>query len=93
MDKMREEFESWFWNYNHEGCDKGYWPVVFAIGCDGKYQGIACEGAWQGWKASRSALCVELNSVVFSRDKNGEGGLMLPERVFKAMDDAGVKYK
>ena len=55
--------------------------------------GDSKEELYKVWKASRSALCVELNSVVFSRDKNGDGGLMLPERVFKAMDEAGVSYK
>lgn len=54
---------------------------------------IRRRAAWNVWKASRSAMCVELGSLVFSQDKNGEGGLMLPERVFKAMDDAGVSYK
>lgn len=69
MDKMREEFEAWFWGYNHSDCDSGYWSVVFAVGCDGKYQGIACEGAWQGWQASRAAICVEFPD--FSRREDG----------------------
>lgn len=93
MDKMREEFEAW----HIEQCkaDGMDWRDLSSeLDRDGDgYVYTGAQYAWRGWKASRSALCVELNNVVFSRDKNGEGGLMLPERVFKAMDDAGVYYK
>ena len=92
MDKMREEFEAWYMDYHHKGCGKDYWGVVFSIGSNGMYQGIACEEAWQGWKASRSALCVEIptegeassfgNYVVFDSDD-----------VRAMLDAAGVRYK
>lgn len=91
MDKIREEFESWFLIVS--GVDVFSDRDGDAYKCEDDESTRYLCGIWLSWKASRSALCVELNNVVFSRDKNGEGGLMLPERVFKAMDDAGVSYK
>jgi len=99
MEKMREEFELWAKSEFDIDCSEMSFGVE---GNDKREQyhndedpdgAITISAMFYAWKASRSALCVELNSVVFSRDKNGEGGLMLPERVFKAMDDAGVSYK
>ena len=93
MDKMREEFEAWWISKNPNHTDvKSYWHETgYCVNSNSVYSNL--DFAWECWKSSRAALCVELNSVVFSRDKNGEGGLMLPERVFKAMDDSGVSYK
>lgn len=85
MDKVREEFEAW-------AASIGFTLKPNAWSNGGYAMGYGWQ-EWNAWKASRAALCVELNSVVFSRDKNGDGGLMLPERVFKAMDEAGVSYK
>lgn len=87
MDKMREEFEAWA---NERGLDVDH---IYVNGCFKCYCVSHTQSAFDIWKASRAAICVELNGIVFSRDKNGEGGLMLPERVFKAMDDSGVSYK
>lgn len=85
MDKMREEFEDWCKR------DLGFTPEwISEYDC---YSFVGTNDMWLSWQASRAALCVELNSVVFSSDKNGEGGLMLHERVLKAMSDAGVSYK
>lgn len=85
MDKMREEFEAWAASIGFTLKPNAWSNGDYAMGYGWQ--------EWNAWKASRAALCVELNSVVFSRDKNGDGGLMLPERVFKAMDDAGASYK
>lgn len=93
MDKMREEFEAWWISKNPNNADVGlYWHETgYWVNSNSAYSNL--DFAWECWKASRAAICVDLNSFVFSRDKNGEGGLMLPERVFKAMDEAGVSYK
>lgn len=87
MDKMREEFDGWFWDYHHKDCTEDYWSAVFAIGCDGKYQGVACEGAWQGWKASRAALCIELPRAFNQHECDYK------KDVVSALVDAGVSHE
>ena len=92
-DKVRKEFEAWFWNEFHSGSNAALnWCSVFSIGSDGKYNGIGCHAAWLAWKASRAALCVEIptcgeassfgNYVVFDSDD-----------VRAMLDAAGVRYK
>ena len=90
MDKMREEFEAWYMDYHHKYCGKDYWGVVFSTGSNGMYQGVACEGAWQGWKASRAALCVELPDSERSVDC---GDVLYRSDVEDALDAAGIRYK
>ena len=93
-DKMREEFEAWYWDYHHKDCGKDYLGVVFSIGSNGMYQGIACEGAWQGWKASRDALCVELPSRISDdSDKWSVGYDFGVGMAADSLDAAGVRYK
>ena len=94
-DKMREEFEAWYWDYHHKDCGKDYLGVVFSIGSNGMYQGIACEGAWQGWKASRAALCVELPEVrVLDGGRIAEIGYEMAIDDFElVLDAAGVRHK
>ena len=94
-DKMREEFEAWFWNEFHSGSNAALnWGVVFSIGSNGMYQGIACEGAWQGWKASRAAMCVELPSRISDdSDKWSVGYDFGVDMAADALDSAGVRYK
>ena len=97
MEKMREEFEAWFWNEFHRGSDiTFYWDSVFAVSGNGEYCGMACHAYWTvwqaGWKKSRAELCVEIptdgeassfgNYVVFDSDD-----------VRAMLDEAGVQYK
>ena len=92
MDKMREEFEAWFWNEFHKDSDvELYWPSVFVTTVNGDYRGMACYAYWTVWKASRAALCVELPSQWF--DDGLDCDLMEAHQVGKALDEAGVQYK
>lgn len=50
MDKMREDFEAWYSDFDGYG--------------DAHKQEL-----WEGWKASRAALCVELPD--FSKHEDG----------------------
>lgn len=63
-EKMREEFEKWFWSYHHGDYPMEYWQVVFASGSDGKYQGIACEAGWQAWQAANKTSVPDWYCVV-----------------------------
>ena len=96
MDKMREEFEAWFWNEFHRGSDiTFYWDSVFAVSGNGEYCGVACNAYWTvwqaGWQASRAALCVNLPKQWF--DDGLDSDLMEANRVLDALDAAGVRYK
>ena len=47
MEKMREEFEAWFWNEFHKDSDvELYWSSVFATTVNGDYRGMACYAYW-----------------------------------------------
>ena len=53
MDKMREEFEAW-------AKTRSLKNFLFWHPSDGQYEVHAVQMAFEGWQASRSALCVEL---------------------------------
>ena len=57
MDNMREEFEVWC-------CGRGFTLRPAETNCgvliDGEYGHPSVQLAWESWKASRAALCVEL---------------------------------
>lgn len=55
MDKMREEFEIWF-NGEH-----GYFPWRSKFDSD-DYATTLASATWEGWKASRAAMCAELSN-------------------------------
>ena len=96
MDKMREEFEAWFWNEFHKDSDvELYWSSVFATTVNGDYRGMACYAYWTVWKASRAALCVELPEVrVLDGGRIAEIGYELAIDDFeRSLDAAGVRYK
>ena len=73
MDKTREEFEVWC-------CERGFTLKPAETNCgvliDGEYGHPRVQLAWESWKASRAALCVELpNEEVPGRfDGDGETG-------------------
>lgn len=60
MDKMREEFESWWVSKNPNHTDiKSYWHETgYLVNSNSAYSNL--DFAWECWKASRSAMCVEL---------------------------------
>ena len=81
MDKMREEFEQWF--------EDDSFPLEanwFKKDDDGDYCLTSTDFAWQGWKASRAALCVEL-------PENCKGMALTVDEFHKQLDKAGVAYK
>lgn len=89
MEKIREEFEAWF--LIASGVD------VFS---DRDGNGYKCEdeestrylcGAWLSWKASRSSLNVELPS--YQCDQYYKDGVLDANKVFEALEKAGVSYK
>ena len=91
MDKMREEFEAWFFCTYHENKSKHHRAHVFAINPDGTYQCKDCERSWIGWVASRSALFVELPPQWFSRSYDEE--VMSAIGVIDAINCSGVRYE
>ena len=84
MDKMREEFETWF-------CSTIPYPIAreswFAIMDDGDYIITDVQAAWAGWKASRAALCVDLPQP----DDDSQDAYV--RRLEFSLDEAGVSYK
>lgn len=82
MDKMREEFDAWF-------------KAEKASLVDVKYQFLTKEIMFEGWQASRAALCVELpekmNPEVLSLwDIGFNEGI---ESAIECIKEAGVNCK
>ena len=86
MDKMREEFEGWFFCTYHENKSKHHRAHVFAINPDGTYQCKDCERSWIGWVASRAALCVKL-------PENCKGMALTVDEFRAQLDTAGVGHE
>ena len=86
-DKMREEFEVWY-----EGHCAPLEADWFKRDSDYKddYDYFPAQEAWDGWKASRAALCVNLPDSERSVDC---GDVLYRSDVEQALDDAGVLYK
>ena len=78
-EKIRREFEEWFYEYSLP-CE-GDW---FKRDSCGDYDYPSTHDAWVGWQASRAALVVELPE---------KAALMSASSVYAALDDAGVGYK
>ena len=98
MDKMREEFEDWFFCTYHENKSKHHRAHVFAINHDGTYQCKDCERSWIGWVASRAALCVELPKITdFAKDSRGARDVLnfefAVECVARELNDVGVRHE
>lgn len=83
-EKMRDEFEVWYWAKLHGDRNVSLRRAVFNKTSDGSYRGLKCDTAWCAWKASRAALVVELPE---------KAALMRAPSVYAALDDAGVGYK
>lgn len=76
MDKMREEFEAWLDSagYHIERAGGGY-----------KYDSINI--AWNAWKASRAALCVQMPRCCNEEQDSYR------LNIIDSLDDAGVSYE
>ena len=89
-DKMREEFEAWYWGL-YGACHALSINEVFSVDSFGVYALMMPRVAYEAWKASREALCVELPKQWFD---DGLGcDLMEVNHVADALDAAGVRYK
>ena len=86
-DKMREEFEGWFEN-NAMPLESDWFKRDKDSPDD--YFLDHVDWAWEGWKASRSALCVNLPDSERSVDC---GYVLYRSDVEQALYDAGVRYK
>lgn len=84
MEKMREEFEAWA---IEKDLDTSHY---IDNGEMGDYCDVVTQYAWLGWKASRSALCVELPAHWYD-EKNSCHVMSLTE-VTNALDKSGVPY-
>lgn len=59
-EKIRDEFEAWYWAKLHGDRNASLRRAVFSKTSDGSYRGLKCDTAWCAWQASRAALVVEL---------------------------------
>lgn len=87
MDKMREEFEAWWISKNPNHADvKSYWNETgYWVNSNSAYSNL--DFAWECWKASRAALCVDVSKAY------QQGGMMADYLVESALEEAGVSYK
>ena len=90
-EKMREEFESWYWAKLHGDRNVSLRRAVFNKTSDGSYRGLKCDTAWCAWKASRAALVVELPAQWSNQCYDDE--IMFSGQVIDAIDSAGISYK
>ena len=77
MEKMREEFEAWAIDH-HFSATKKQDGVSYA------HDSTMC--AFEGWKASRAALCIEL-------PENCKGMALTVSELHHQLDKAGVSHK
>lgn len=87
MEKMREEFETWVITRNV--CIK--YGAKLHTCPDGSYYDYRINDRWLAWKASRSLLNVELPS--YQCDQRYKDGVLDANKVFEALEKAGVSYK
>lgn len=89
MEKMREEFEAEYiksLNNNYFSCEEE--KLVYIKRHDnGDYVHDLTYSAFHWWKASRSALCVDVSKAY------QQGGMMADYLVESALEEAGVTYK
>ena len=90
MTKMREEFEAWYWGL-YGDCHSLSINEVFSVDSFGVYALMMPRVAYEAWKESRAALCVELPKQWFDEDLDCD--LMEAHKVAKSLDIAGVPYK
>lgn len=76
MDKMREEFEGW--------ATPCHMCTYFD---DVEYRHQSTEWAWRAWKASRAALCVELDEIRSKIKSECEKSDYMKSVCWKIIDD------
>ena len=83
MEKMREEFEE----------SRGFDPKYYLSRSvhPNHYDHDTVNEMWLAWKASRSLLNVELPS--YQCDQRYKDGVLDANKVFEALEKAGVSYK
>lgn len=90
MDKMREEFQKWFYDQTGLQCKFDSYDNAFVTKSSGStgdtIVNTSCCIAWQAWKASRAALFVDIGRAY------QQGGMMSDYLVEQALDDAGVSH-
>lgn len=84
MDKMQEEFEKWVSSKNLE--------TSFGNYIDDEYDATWTQVYWEGWKASRKALVVELPTT-WNASFTEKAIVMDADSVVEALDATGVAYK
>lgn len=95
MEKMREEFEAWY--RGHMLHNEGEHFIIIESTIDSykedrdKYGYSDIQEMWLSWKTSRSTLCVELPS--YQCDQHYKNGVLDANKVFEALEKAGVSYK
>lgn len=79
MEKIQQEFEEWAKTTSLKN-------FLFWHPSDNQYEVHAVQMAFEGWKASRALLCVEL-------PENCKGMALTVDEFYKQLDKAGVSYK
>ena len=93
MEKMREEFEAWYWGI-YGPCHAMSINEVFSVDPFGVYSVMMPRVAYEAWQASRAALCVELpKTPFFSASDEPDLAFELAIDITKeALDAAGIRY-
>ena len=90
MDKMREEFQRWFYDQTGLQCKfDSYNDALVTESLKTTGDAIAntsCCIAWQSWQASRAALCVKL-------PENCKGMALTVDEFIAQLDTAGVGHE
>ena len=84
MDNMRKEFEVWC-------CGRGFTLRPAETDCgvliDGEYWHPIVQLAWESWKASRAALCVQMPRCCNEEQDSYR------LNIIDSLDDAGVRHE
>lgn len=78
MDKMREEFEAWFFG------EFKYRPLSRE---DGSYITVSARSSWLGWQASRAYVCVQMPRCWNDEQRDYRDNML------DSLDDAGVRHE
>ena len=93
MEKMREEFETWFKSFADIDVLFDENGQAFAIDSPltfgDKIVNTTVDGAWKSWQASRAAQCVELPHKEFDM---GSDTFWFTWDIEDALDAAGIRY-
>ena len=88
MEKMREEFEAWCASHGYTLRPA---ETNCGIAIEGQYGNQRVQIAWEAWKASRAALCVEIPTCG-EASSFGDYVVFDSDDVRTMLDDAGIRY-